>query len=255
MKLKGKITLVTGASAGIGYSIAKIFAEAGSDLILTARRKHLIDKLAEELTQKYNIRVMTFENDVRNYDSNKEIIASLSTEWKNIDILVNNAGLARGFSTIQDGELSDWEEMIDTNIKGLLYMSRLVLPGMVERQKGLVINIASIAGIAAYPKGNVYCATKSAVKTISDAMAIDLNGTGVKICNIDPGLVETEFSLVRYHGDSERASKVYQNFTPLIADDIAEIALFAATRPQHVMIQEIMVTPTDQANAMVVNRK
>jgi NADP-dependent 3-hydroxy acid dehydrogenase YdfG len=255
MNLKNKITLVTGASAGIGYAIAKTFGEAGSDLILTARRKNLIDELAVELHDKCGIRVLTFENDVRSYESNKELVESLPEDWKNIDILVNNAGLARGMSTIQEGLLSDWEEMIDTNMKGLLYMSRLILPGMVERGTGMVINIASIAGIAAYPKGNVYCASKSAVKTISQSMAIDLNGTGVRVCNIDPGMVETEFSLVRFHGDTERAAGVYKQFKPLMGNDVAEIALFAATRPAHVMIQDIMVTPTDQANAMVINRK
>lgn len=255
MNLKGKISLITGASAGIGYAIAKQFAEAGSNLILTARRKSLIDELAVELIEEFGIKVLTFQNDVRDYVETSRIINSLSDDWKNIDILVNNAGLARGLSTIQDGDINDWEEMIDTNIKGLLYMSRLVLPLMVERKKGMVINIASIAGRGAYPKGNVYCGTKSAVRTISESMVIDLNGTGVRVCNIDPGMVETEFSLVRFHGDTERAENVYKQFEPLLGKDIAEIALFVATRPTHVAIQDIMVTPLAQANAMIVDKK
>ncbi len=255
MDLKGKISLITGASAGIGYSVAEVFAEAGSNLILTARRKNLIDELASELREKYGVKVLTYQNDVRKYADVETLINNLPSEWANIDILVNNAGLARGFSTIQDGDINDWEEMIDTNIKGLLYMSRLVLPGMVARGKGMLINIASIAGRAAYPKGNVYCGTKSAAKTISESMVIDLNGTGVRVCNIDPGMVETEFSLVRFHGDSAKADGVYKQFKPLIGRDIGEIALFVATRPAHVAIQDIMVTPTAQANAMIVDKK
>lgn len=255
MNLKNKVALVTGASAGIGKAIATKFAENGCNLIITARRVNLIDELSKELTAKYGVRVITIENDIRNFENVKIAFDSIPDELKKIDILVNNAGLARGLSTIQDGDINDWEEMIDTNMKGLLYISRLVLPIMVAKSSGMVINISSIAGRAAYPKGNVYCATKSAVRTISEAMAIDLNGTGVRVCNIDPGMVETEFSLVRFHGDSEKAENVYKQFTPLIGEDIADIALFVATRPGHVMIQDIMVTPTDQATAMVVNRK
>ena len=255
MNLKGKITLVTGASAGIGYSIAEVFAKAGSDLILTARRKSLIDELAANLMKEFGVRVITFENDIRDYNSVDTLINSLPNDWSSIDILVNNAGLARGLNTIQEGSIDDWEEMIDTNLKGLLYMSRSVLPGMVSRGKGMVINIASIAGRQLYPKGNVYCATKSAVKSISEGMVIDLNGTGVRVCNIDPGMVETEFSLVRFHGDEKRAESVYTQFKPLDGKDVGEIALFAATRPAHVAIQDIMVTPTDQATVSIINKK
>jgi NADP-dependent 3-hydroxy acid dehydrogenase YdfG len=255
MNLKNKITLVTGASAGIGYAIAEVFAEAGSDLILTARRKNKLENLADTLRAKFNIRVLTLENDIRDYNSVSKLISNLADEWKNIDILVNNAGLARGLNTIQDGDINDWEEMIDTNVKGLLYMSRSVLPTMVERKSGMVINIASIAGRGAYPKGNVYCGTKSAVKTISESMVVDLNGTGVRVCNIDPGMVETEFSLVRFHGDNDKAENVYKQFKPLTGRDVAEIALFAATRPAHVAIQDVMVTPLAQANAMIVDKK
>jgi 3-hydroxy acid dehydrogenase / malonic semialdehyde reductase len=255
MNLKGKITLITGASAGIGAAIAEVFAEAGSDLIMTARRKELLDELASKLRETYGVRILTYQNDIRKYDDVQTLINNIPAEWSNIDILVNNAGLARGMSTIQEGSIKDWEEMIDTNVKGLLYMSRLVLPGMVSRKKGMVINISSIAGLAAYPKGNVYCGTKSAVKTISQSMVIDLNGTGVRVCNIDPGMVETEFSIVRFHGDTERAESVYKQFKPLSGRDVAEAALFVATRPEHVAIQDIMITPTAQANAMIVDKK
>ncbi|MBX3043638.1 MAG: SDR family NAD(P)-dependent oxidoreductase [Candidatus Kapabacteria bacterium] len=255
MKLNGKVTLITGASAGIGSSIAEVFAEAGSNLILTARRKDLIDKLATKLSTQYGVDIHTSQNDVRNLEQVREMLSNLPDRFNNIDILVNNAGLARGLSTIQDGDINDWEEMIDTNIKGLLYMSRMILPQMVERGNGMVINISSIAGRAAYPKGNVYCGTKSAVKAISESMVIDLNGTGVRVCNIDPGMVETEFSLVRFHGDKDKADAVYKQFKALEGRDVAEIALFAATRPQHVAIQDIMVTPTAQANAMIVDKR
>ena len=255
MNLTGKITLVTGASAGIGKSVAEVFAAAGSNLILTARRFEVIKEIAANLQDKYAVKVYAYRNDVRSLDEVKNLIMNLPEDAKEIDILVNNAGLARGLSRIQDGDINDWEEMIDTNIKGLLYMSRAVLPGMVKRGRGMIINIASIAGRSAYPMGNVYCSTKSAAKTLSEAMAIDLNGTGVRVCNIDPGMVETEFSLVRFHGDAQRADAVYKQFKPLEPNDVADIALFAATRPQHVMIQDIMVTPTAQANAMIVDKK
>lgn len=230
MNLRNKISLITGASAGIGAAIAEKFAEAGSDLILTARRKNILDDLSNTLKEKYNVDILTFENDVRDYKSVENLVNSLTGKWQSVDILVNNAGKARGLDTVQEGNLEDWEEMIDTNIKGLLYFSRLILPKMIEKNSGLVLNIASIAGRAAYPKGNVYCATKSAVRTLSESMVIDLNGTGVKVCNIDPGMVETEFSLVRFHGDSERAGNVYKQFKPLDAMDIADIALFVRIR-------------------------
>jgi len=185
----------------------------------------------------------------------KNLIDNLPEEFKNIDILINNAGKAVGLDTIQDGKLDDWEEMIDTNIKGLLYATRLVAPIMVERNSGFIINISSIAGRHAYPKGNVYCATKAATRTLSESMVIDLNGTGVRVCNIDPGMVETEFSLVRFKGDEERAANVYKTIEALQADDVADIALFVATRPAHVMIQDIMVTPTAQASAYIMDKK
>jgi len=252
--LNNKITFITGASAGIGYACAEAFANSGSDLVLIARRKDRIATLAKELKEKYGTQYYLIEADVRDYSVLKSAFETMPDEWKRCDILINNAGLARGLSKIQDGDLNDWEEMIDTNIKGVLYTSRIILPWMVAQKSGMVINIGSIAGREVYPMGNVYCATKHALKALSQAMTIDLNGTGVRVCNIDPGLVETEFSKVRFHWDYERAEKVYQGYEPLIAEDIADIALFAATRPARVMIQDIMVTPTAQASATVIDK-
>lgn len=255
MKLKNKTTFITGASAGIGKSCAEAFASEGSNLILIGRRIEKLDQLKNELQKKYDIKIFTAQLDVRNFENVKTFVQNLPAEFKKIDILINNAGKALGLSDIQNGDIADWDEMIDTNIKGLLYTTRIVAPIMVENKGGLVINISSIAGRHAYPKGNVYCATKSAVRTLSEAMAIDFNGSNVKICNIDPGMVETEFSLVRFKGDKERADNVYKNIEPLQGDDIADIALFVATRPKHVMIQDILVTPTAQASAYIVDKK
>jgi 3-hydroxy acid dehydrogenase / malonic semialdehyde reductase len=252
--LKNKITLITGASAGIGKACAEVFAEAGSDLILVARRIELAEKLASNLREKYGVECIAIQLDVRNYDEVADRLGNLPEKWKNVDILINNAGLARGFDKIQDGSLDDWEEMIDTNLKGLLYVSKLILPGMVARDSGMVINIGSIAGREVYPKGNVYCATKHAVRAISQSMVIDLNGTNVRTCNLDPGMVETEFSLVRFRGDAPKAEQVYKSFKPLSGEDVAQIALFAASRPPHVNIQDIMVTAISQASAQIVNR-
>ncbi|HRP02411.1 MAG TPA: SDR family NAD(P)-dependent oxidoreductase [Candidatus Kapabacteria bacterium] len=254
-KLNGKTTFITGASAGIGESCAKLFAEAGSNLIITGRREGKLHSIGELLRNEFGVSVLSVAIDVRNYDEMSNLISNLPDEFKKIDILINNAGKALGLGTVQEGDIQDWEEMIDTNIKGLLYTSRLIAPLMIKQGRGFIINVSSIAGRHAYPKGNVYCATKSATKTISEAMAIDLNGTGVRICNIDPGMVETEFSLVRFKGDEERAANVYKSFKALSPDDIADILLFVATRPEHVMIQDIMVTPTAQANAYVVSKK
>jgi serine 3-dehydrogenase len=255
MKLNGKIALITGASAGIGEACAFEFAKAGSNLILTARRSDRIEKLAEMLTNEFNVKCLPIELDVRNYNEVESKFRNLPTEFKQIDILINNAGKALGMDNIQEGNLDDWEEMIDTNVKGLLYVTRVISPMMVARGNGMIINIASIAGRQVYPKGNVYCATKSAVKTISESMIVDLNGTGVRVCNVDPGLVETEFSLVRFHGDSERAKNTYKGYTPLTGKDIADVVLFAATRPAHVMVQDILVTSIDQASTTIVNKK
>lgn len=255
MFMKFKTIFITGASAGIGEACAEVFAEAGARLILLARRREKLINLSANLLKKYGSETYSIECDVRNYKAVEKVISSLPNEWKNIDVLINNAGLARGIEKIQDGVLENWEEMIDTNIKGLLYMTRLILPEMIKRGEGHIVNIASLAGRFVYPGGNVYCATKFAVKALSKGMLIDLNGTGVKVTNIDPGLVETEFSEVRFHGDIERAKKVYEGYTPLTGRDIAEIVLFAVTRPQHVMIQDILITPTDQVNPYILNKK
>lgn len=253
MRLKGKTVLVTGASAGIGEACALAFAQEGARLILTARREERIKALAEKLNKEYGTETLTLTYDVRNIDEVKKAM-DLPAEWSDIDVLINNAGLARGTEKIQDGVMQNWEEMIDTNVKGLLYMTRELLPRMTKRESGMIINIASIAGRQVYPGGNVYCASKAAVKAISEGIAIDTNGTNVKVCNIDPGLVETEFAKVRFHWDTEKADNVYKGFQPLTAADIADVALFAATRPAHVMIQDVLITPTAQANATTVHK-
>jgi 3-hydroxy acid dehydrogenase / malonic semialdehyde reductase len=253
--MKNKIVMITGASAGIGEACAETFAEAGANLIIMARRKTKLNKLAEELKLKNGTETINLDCDVRSYKTLENNINSLSEQWKEIDVLINNAGLSRGLDKIQDGVLENWEEMIDTNIKGLLYVSRLVIPLMVARGTGTVINIGSLAGRDIYPAGNVYCATKHAVKALSKAMTIDLNGTGVRVTNLDPGLVETEFSLVRFRGDKERADKFYQGYKPLVGADIAKAALFCAMLPQHVCVQDMLVTPTDQATTTIINKK
>ncbi len=254
MRLKGKTVIVTGASAGIGEACALAFAQEGARLILTARREDRIKVLAEKLNKEYGTETLTLTYDVRNIEEVKKAM-DLPADWSDIDILINNAGLARGTEKIQEGVMQNWEEMIDTNVKGLLYMTRELLPRMTKKESGMIINIASIAGRQVYPGGNVYCASKAAVKAISQGIAIDTNGTNVKVCNIDPGLVETEFSEVRFHGDKEKAEGVYKGFQPLLAADIADVALFAATRPAHVMIQDVLITPTAQANATTVHKE
>lgn len=250
-----KIAFITGASAGIGQGCAEAFAEAGYDLLLLARRKEKLDEIASLLKEKYNIKVHTIGGDVRNRPELVSALSVLPEEWKAVDVLINNAGLARGLSKIQDGDYNDWDEMIDTNVKGLLYISRIVLPWMVQRKRGHVINIASFAGREVYPSGNVYCGTKHAVKAISRGMAIDLNGTGVRVTNLDPGLVETEFSIVRFHGNKEAADKVYLGYKPLSGRDIGNTAVYCASVPEHVCIQDILVTPTAQASTMVLHRE
>lgn len=255
MKLNIKTTFITGASAGIGLACAHKFAEYGSNLILIARRKDKLQQIAEEIKSRYSVDVIWSAIDIRKYEVIKEFYDNLPENWKKIDVLINNAGKALGLNKIYEGDLADWEEMIDTNIKGLLYCSRVVIPGMVERNEGFIINIGSLAGREVYPGGNVYCGTKSFVRAISKGMVIDLNGTNIRVTNIDPGLVETEFSEVRFHGDKERASQVYKGYQPLTGDDIADIAIFVVTRPMHVMIQDIFVTPTAQATATIVSKK
>lgn len=253
--MNGKTIIITGASSGIGAACAEIFAENGANLILTARRINKLKELSNKLRNMYNIKVHTIEIDVRNFSDIQEKLSKLPSDFEKIDVLINNAGKALGVEKFQDGLLENWDEMIDTNIKGLLYVSRVIVPKLVTQNHGMIINIGSIAGHEVYPGGNVYCGTKHAVKAISKGMMLDLNGTNVRVTSIDPGMVETEFSLVRFHGDSEKAKNVYKGLQPLVARDIAEIALFAATRPPHVDLQEIVVTPTCQASATVISRK
>ncbi len=252
--LTHSLVLITGASSGIGHSCAYKFAEAGARLILIARRKERLEKLAAELKKRFKTDSYIDELDVRNRQAILEFSQKLPIEWQDINILINNAGLSRGLQKIHEGEFEDWEEMIDTNVKGLLFISRAIIPGMVERKEGTIINIGSIAGHDVYPGGNVYCATKHAVDALTKGMRMDLVGTPIRVCTIDPGLVETEFSEVRFHGDKERAKKTYQNITPLTPDDIADAVLYAATRPAHVQIAELIIMPTAQASATLVHR-
>lgn len=247
------IAMITGATSGIGENCARKFAQVGFDLIITARRGDLLQKQKEEL-EKEGVRVFPITFDVRDRKAAHQAYENLPEEWKNIDVLVNNAGLARGLEPEYEGNEEDWDEMIDTNIKGLLTMTRLVVPGMVARDHGHVINIGSVAGDAAYAGGNVYCATKSAVKAISDGLRIDLAHTKVRVTNIKPGLVETNFSCVRFHGDQTRAYKVYQGIKPLSGDDIADVVLYAAQAPEHVQIAEVLVLATHQASGSVIHR-
>ncbi len=253
--IKNKIVLITGASSGFGEACARLFAENGAKLILAARRDEKLKSIAAELTGKYGVEIHTLKLDVRNSSDVKNAIEGLYENWKNIDILINNAGLSRGLDKLYEGKLEDWEEMIDTNVKGLLYVSRAVIPQMVKRNSGHIVNIGSIAGHEVYPSGNVYCASKHAVDAITKGMRIDLNGTDVRVTTIDPGLAETEFSIVRFRGDKQRADNVYNNLEPLSAMDIADAALFAVTRRKNTVIAEMIVLPVCQAAATVVSRK
>ena len=252
--MKDKIVFVTGASSGIGAACTKIFAGAGAKLILAARRKERLQELVEKLNLKPS-EFYLLELDVRDRKAVESAISSLPSQWSAIDVLINNAGLSRGLDKLHEADFQDWEEMIDTNIKGLLYMTRYIVPDMVSRGGGHVINIGSIAGHQTYPGGNVYCATKAAVKSISEGLKQDLLGTPVRVTSVDPGLVETEFSEVRFRGDSDRAKKVYQGMTPLTGDDIADVVFFCATRPAHVNINDVILMPTQQASATLVHRQ
>lgn len=249
-----KIALITGATSGIGKATAVKLAETGFDLIITGRRSDRLHALEEEL-QKKSVQVISLHFDVRNQMEVKQAISSLPEAWKNIDVLVNNAGLAVGTNPIQDGLMEDWERMIDTNIKGLLYVTREIAPLMIKNQKGHIVNLASVAGKEVYPGGNVYCATKHAVDALSKAMRTDMLKHNIKVTNIAPGMVETEFSIVRYKGDEKAAQNVYNGMTPLTGEDIADTIVFAVTRPAHVCLNDIMIMPTAQANSRDVNRK
>lgn len=249
-----RIALITGASSGIGEACARKFAEGGYDLILTARRAEKLAELKAELKAE-GTKVKTLTFDVRNAEAAETAVDSLEPEWRKIDVLINNAGLALGLDKEYEGDPDDWNTMIDTNIKGLLTMTRLIVPGMVERNEGHVINIGSVAGDAAYAKGNVYCATKAAVKSITDGLRIDLAETAVRVTNLKPGLVETNFSNVRFHGDNQRADNVYKGITPLTGADIADVAFYAASAPKHVQIAEVLILATHQASGSVIYRK
>lgn len=253
--LNGKITFITGASSGIGKACAEIFAKEKSDLILSARRIERLKSLANKLEKAHAIKIKCVKLDVRNYDEVKKMIDSLDNNWKKIDILVNNAGLSRGLDKIQDGKKEDWDEMIDTNIKGLAYVTRHVLPLMVKRKKGHIINIGSTAGHDVYPAGNVYAATKFAVKALSQSTRYDVLDKGIKVTSVDPGMVETEFSIVRFRGDEERAKKVYTGIKPLSPRDVADTVLFCVTRPQNVNINQVILTPLAQASSTQIIRK
>jgi len=253
--MQRKIIFITGATAGFGKAIAYQFAQVGWDLVLTGRRQDRLDAIEKDILANYQVKVQTLCFDIRDRRNTEEIINDLPHDWKEIDVLVNNAGLASGLSLIQEGLIDDWEKMIDTNVKGLLYVSRTVMPWMVARGKGHIINISSIAGKEAYLKGNVYCATKHAVDAITKSMRIDLLVHGIRVSSVDPGAAETEFSLVRYQGDEERAKRVYEGYTPLNANDIAEIVYFIASRPPHVVINDLIVTPLAQANTSYIVKK
>ena len=249
-----RIALITGASSGIGEACARKFAEGGYDLILTARRAEKLAELKAELEAE-GTKVKTLTFDVRDAEAAETAVDSLEPEWRKINVLINNAGLALGLDKEYEGDPDDWNTMIDTNIKGLLTMTRLIVPGMVERNEGHVINIGSVAGDAAYAKGNVYCATKAAVKTITDGLRIDLAETAVRVTNLKPGLVETNFSNVRFHGDNQRADNVYKGITPLTGADIADVAFYAAAAPKHLQIAEVLILATHQASGSVIYRK
>lgn len=248
-----KTALITGASSGIGKATAIALADEGFNLVICGRRKDALDKLQQDLQKKVKIHSLQF--DVRHKEEVNKAIKSLPEEFKNIDVLVNNAGNAHGLDPIHTGSLDDWDAMIDINVKGLLYVSKAVIPQMVERKHGHIINIGSIAGKEVYPNGNVYSASKHAVDAINKGMRIDLNGKGIKVGAINPGLVETGFSEVRFKGDSERAKSVYQGYEPLKPEDIADVIRFMVTRPAHVNIADLLILPTDQASSTILNKE
>ena len=249
-----KVVMITGATSGIGMACARKFAENGDRLILTGRNEDRLADIKKELVAQ-DADVLTLAFDVRDREKASQAVKTLPAEWQEIDVLVNNAGLALGLEPEYEGNLDDWETMIDTNIKGLLTMTRLVVPGMVQRNSGHIINVGSVAGDAAYAGGNVYCATKAAVKVLSDGLRIDVANTSIRVTNLKPGLVETNFSNIRFHGDSERAANVYKGVKPLTGDDIADVAVYAANAPAHVQIAEVLILATHQASGSVIVRK
>lgn len=255
MNLKGKTVLVTGATAGIGRETAKLFAKEGCSLILTGRREDRLSSLKKELEQGHGVAVSVHSFDISSRSGCEGFVSSIPAEFRDVDILVNNAGVGRGMDKLHEGSVDDWEEMIDTNVKGLLYITRLIVPGMVKRNSGHIINVGSIAGQEVYPGGNIYCASKHAVHAISQALRMELVDTPLRVTEIAPGMVETEFSVVRFHGDREQANNVYKGLDPLIGIDIAELIIFVADRPAHVQINEVIVMPTAQATATISHRK
>lgn len=251
---KDTTVLITGASSGIGRACARRFAAAGARLLLVARRQQRLESVSSELSREFGIASHRSQLDVRNRKEVEQWYASLPAEWRSVEVLVNNAGLSRGLDRIAEGSMEDWDEMIDTNVKGLLYVTRAVLPDMVRRRSGTVVNIGSIAGEEVYPGGNVYCASKHAVDAITRGLRMELVDTPLRVCTVDPGLVETEFSVVRFRGDTQRARKVYQGFTPLSADDVADAVLYCAAAPKHVQIARVVILPTAQASTTIVHR-
>lgn len=249
------IALITGASAGFGRATAELLSSNNFDVIITGRRSEMLESLEEEIRSKTEADVLSLAFDIRDQEAVKKACGQLTGKWENVAVLINNAGLAAGFSHIHEGLVDDWEQMIDTNIKGLLYITRLISPGMVKRGKGHIVNIGSIAGKEAYEKGNVYNATKFAVDGLTQAMRIDLVDYGIKVSAVNPGAAETEFSLVRFKGDKAEADKVYEGFTPLYAEDIAETILFVVTRPPHVNIDDLLIMPSSQAMSRKIHRK
>jgi NADP-dependent 3-hydroxy acid dehydrogenase YdfG len=254
MSLKGKIVFITGASSGIGAATALAFAAQGARLLLAARRAGKLAEIASLALERGAAAVHSIGLDVRDRRAVQDAIDTLPPEWAQIEVLVNNAGLSRGLEKLYIGKIEDWEEMIDTNVKGLLYVSRAVVPGMVVRGHGHVVNLGSTAGEITYPNGAVYCATKAAERAINDGLRQDLLGTPVRVTTVDPGMVETEFSIVRFHGDADRASNVYKGIQPLTPEDVADAILWAATRPAHVNIARILLTPVQQANSLLFHR-
>jgi NADP-dependent 3-hydroxy acid dehydrogenase YdfG len=254
-KLDGKTVFITGASSGIGEACAYAFASEGARLLLAARRLPVLEQLQPELLKSGAAAVHVFELDVRDQARVEQSIAALPPDWARIDVLINNAGLSRGLDKLQEGHPEDWDEMIDTNVKGLLYVTRAVVPGMIERGSGHIVNLGSTAGEITYPKGAVYCATKAAERAINDGLRQDVLGTPLRVTSVDPGMVETPFSEVRFRGDKERAAKVYQGVTPLTPHDVADAILWAVTRPAHVNIARVLMTPVDQANSLLFNRR
>ncbi len=250
-----KVALITGATAGFGKAIAEVFAKNNYNLIITGRRAERLSEIKLDLESKHSIDILTLSFDVRNLEEVKRSLEGLTDEWKNIDVLINNAGLASGLSHIQDGDIEDWDKMIDTNVKGLLYVSKAIIPLMVQRKKGQIINIGSTAGKEVYENGNVYCASKHAVDAITKGMRIDLLGTGIKVTQIAPGAAETEFSIVRFHGDEAKAKAAYNGYEPMTANDIAEQVYYVTTLPPNLCINDMVITSLSQANSFYIDRK